>query len=130
MQNIPSSPDIFEELRSDLNVAISAAQRAGVTTDQLILDPGIGFGKSLEQNLAIINQLYELDFDFPIMLGTSRKSFIGRLTGREADERVFGTAASVALGIARGAHLVRVHDVGPMVEVARVADAIVHSQTV
>jgi dihydropteroate synthase len=125
MQEVEPSPDIFAEIEADFAAAISEATRRGVTRDRLILDPGIGFGKTLEQNLAILNRLDRLEgFGLPLMVGTSRKSFIGRLTGRPATERVFGTAASVAAAILRGAHLVRVHDVKEMAEVRRVTDAI------
>lgn len=129
MQVMPPSPDIFAEIGSDLRKAVSEATRRGVGYGQIVIDPGIGFGKTLEQNLAIINNLDRFEsFDLPLMIGTSRKSFIGRLTGRLADDRIFGTAASVAVAIARGAHLVRVHDVKEMAEVARIADAITGAQ--
>jgi dihydropteroate synthase len=129
MQVIAPSPDIFAEIESDLRKAISEASRRGVSPGRIIIDPGIGFGKTLEQNLAILNNLDRFEsLDLPLMIGTSRKSFIGRLTGRLADERIFGTAASVAIAIARGAHLVRVHDVREMAEVARIADAITDAE--
>jgi dihydropteroate synthase len=125
MQVMEPSPDIFAEIESDLRKALSEAKRKGVNSERIIIDPGIGFGKTLEQNLNILNNLDRFNsLDLPIMVGTSRKSFIGRLTGREADERIFGTAASVAVAITRGAHIVRVHDVKEMVEVARITDAI------
>lgn len=125
MQQVEPSRDIFAEIESDLTAAVQKAMRAGITPDQIVLDPGVGFGKTLEQNLEIINRLDQfLGLGFPVMIGTSRKSFIGRITGRTASDRLFGTAASVAASILRGAHLVRVHDVKSMVEVARVTDAI------
>jgi dihydropteroate synthase len=125
MQKLAPSPDIFAEIEFDLDVAIRLAEARGVARDQLIIDPGIGFGKTLDQNLAIINHLDRFEvFDLPLMIGTSRKSFIGRLTGKADGERIMGTAASVASGIIRGAHLVRVHDVKQMVEVVRVTDAL------
>ncbi len=125
MQALAPSPDIFAEIESDLDVAIRLAEARGVGRDQIIIDPGIGFGKTLDQNLAIINHLDRFEaFDLPLMIGTSRKSFIGRLTGRVEGERVMGTAASVAAAIIRGAHIIRVHDVKQMVEVARVTDAL------
>lgn len=128
MQNIEPSRDIFAEMESDLGAAIRAAAASGVGREQLILDPGIGFGKTLEQNLSILNHLDRLNsFDLPLMIGTSRKSFIGRLSGRPESDRVMGTAASVAVGIVRGAHITRVHDVKAMAEVARIADAIVNA---
>ena len=108
MQTLAPSPDIFAEIESDLDVAIR-----------------LGFGKTLDQNLAIINHLDRFEaFDLPLMIGTSRKNFIGKLTGHVEGERVMGTAASVAAAIIRGAHIIRVHDVKQLVEVARVTDAL------
>lgn len=128
MQQIEPSLDIFAEVESDLTKAITLASERGVGRDCLILDPGIGFGKTLEQNLAILNRLDRFaSLGLPLMIGTSRKSFIGRLTGKPANERAFGTAASVAVAIMNGAHIVRVHDVKEMVEVARITDAILNS---
>jgi len=125
MQKLAPSPDIFAEIEADLGVAIRLAESRGVGRDQLIVDPGIGFGKTLDQNLAIINHLDRFEvFDLPLMIGTSRKSFIGKLTGRLEGERGMGTAASVAAAIIRGAHIIRVHDVKQMVDVARVTDAL------
>jgi dihydropteroate synthase len=125
MQKIEPSLDIFAEIESDLTTAIHIAESRGVERSQIVIDPGIGFGKTLEQNLAIINHLERFEcLELPLMIGTSRKSFIGRLTGQPEGERVFGTAASVAAAILRGAHIVRVHDVKQLVEVARVTDAI------
>jgi dihydropteroate synthase len=128
MQQLEPSRDILSEIGSDLKLAAERAMARGVGRDQIVLDPGIGFGKTLEDNLAIINQLGRFSaLGFPLMIGTSRKSFIGRLTGKPPAERLFGTAASVALAIAKGAHLIRVHDVAEMAEVARVTDAIIEA---
>jgi dihydropteroate synthase len=130
MQKIEPSPDIFAEIESDLAEAIMKAESRGVARDKLVIDPGIGFGKTLDQNLAILNHLDRFSsFNLPLMIGTSRKSFIGRITGRAEDDRVFGGAASIAIAILRGAHLVRVHDVKQMADAARVADAIVNEQS-
>lgn len=129
MQKIEPSSDIFEEIKTDFSTAIAEAESQGVSRDRIILDPGIGFGKTLEQNLAIINHLGRFaEFQMPLMIGTSRKSFIGRLTGRVEDHRLFGTAASVAAAIIRGAHLVRVHDVKEVFDVVRVTDAILAAE--
>lgn len=126
MQKIKPSDDIFVEIESDLRTAIRVAESRGVAPEQIIVDPGIGFGKTLEQNLAILNHLDRFDgFNLPMMIGTSRKSFIGRLTGQREPDRIFGSAASIAIAILRGAHLVRVHDVRQMVEAVRIADAII-----
>jgi dihydropteroate synthase len=131
MQKIQPSQDIFAEIKTDLSDAVRKAVNAGVRRECIVLDPGIGFGKTLEQNLEIINRLDWLEaLGFPLMIGTSRKSFIGRLTGRAADERVFGTAASVCASILRGAHFVRVHDVREMVEVALVSDSVLTGPSV
>jgi dihydropteroate synthase len=125
MQNLEPSADIFAEIESDLGQAIDAATSAGVARDKLIIDPGIGFGKTMEQNLDILKHLDRIEsIGLPIMIGTSRKAFIGRLTGHPEGDRVFGTAASVVVAILHGAHMVRVHDVKEMVDVARIADAL------
>ena len=129
MQKIEPSLDIFGEIEADFNTSIREAESRGVRREKIILDPGIGFGKTLEQNLSILNHLHRFEkFGMPLMIGTSRKSFIGRLTGRPESDRVFGTAASVALAISRGAHIVRVHDVKEMSEVARITDAILAAE--
>lgn len=125
MQKIEPSPEIFAEIISDLGSAVGLAMQRGVSRDRIVIDPGIGFGKTLEQNLAILNHLERFEsFDLPLMIGTSRKSFIGRITGRKENDRLFGSAASIAIAILRGAHLIRVHDVKQMSDVARIADAI------
>lgn len=128
MQKIAPSTDIFLEIERDIGAAVTEAERRGVARKQIIFDPGIGFGKTLDQNLAILNLLGRFEsLALPIMIGTSRKSFIGRLTGQPESDRIFGTAASVSSAILRGAHIVRVHDVKEMVEVARVTDAIINA---
>jgi dihydropteroate synthase len=125
MQKLPPSRDIFAEIQSDLYIALRVAEARGVEHGQLILDPGIGFGKTPEQNLAILNHLDRFEpFNLPLMIGTSRKGFIGKLTGRAEGERIYGTMATVAAAILRGAHMVRVHDVREIVDVVHVTDAI------
>ena len=125
MQKMPPSADIFAEIDADLGRAIHLAVRAGVDCGQIIIDPGVGFGKTLEQNLQIIRRVDHFSgLGRPIMIGTSRKSSIGRLTGRAQTDRVFGTAASVTAAILAGAHIVRVHDVREMADVVKVADAL------
>lgn len=126
MQKTEPSPDIFVEISSDLGAAIRLAESRGVSRDRIIIDPGIGFGKTQDQNLAILSHLERFNsFNLPLMIGTSRKSFIGRITGRPEDDRAFGGAASIAIAILRGAHMIRVHEVKQMVQTARIADAIV-----
>ncbi len=126
MQDRPSYDDVMGEISSYLSGAVAAAREAGIDDDKIIVDPGIGFGKTLEHNLIILRDLEKLRLlGKPILVGTSRKSFIGVLTGRDAERRIFGTAASVAAAIMNGADIIRVHDVDQMRDAARVMDAIV-----
>jgi len=125
----PAKGDIVAEVRADLERGIELALKAGVPREDIILDPGIGFGKTVEQNLALVGRLQELKaLGWPLLLGTSRKSFIGAVLDLPAKERLEGTAATVAIGIARGADIVRVHDVGPMVRLCRMSDAVVRGR--
>jgi dihydropteroate synthase len=118
--------DLIADVRESLEESVGLGVRAGVAAERIICDPGIGFGKTREQNLEIIRRLAEFrGLGHPILIGPSRKSFIGKTLDLPVDERLEGTAAAVALSIAGGADLVRVHDVGAMVRVARMADAIV-----
>jgi dihydropteroate synthase len=106
--------------------SLDLARKAGVDRNKIIIDPGIGFGKTLAQNLEAVRRIRELDcLGLPVLLGTSRKSMIGKTLDLPPGQRVEGTAATVALGIANGVDIVRVHDVKEMVRVARMADAIV-----
>jgi dihydropteroate synthase len=117
--------DLIGEISDSLRESVELARAAGITDDRIILDPGIGFGKTREENLEIIRRLPELrQLGFPLLIGPSRKSFIGKTLDLPAGERLEGTAAAVALSIAGGADMVRVHDVKAMVRVARMADAI------
>jgi len=118
--------DVVDDVLRDLIAAADRCVRAGIPAEHVILDPGIGFGKTPEHNLAILGALPRLTaLGFPTLVGTSRKSTIGRLTGREVDRRAFGTAATVALAAAAGVDIVRVHDVAEQRDVVRVTDAIV-----
>jgi dihydropteroate synthase len=118
--------DIMTEVIADLEKSIALAEKAGVVEKNIIIDPGIGFGKSLEQNLEIIRRLAELkSLNTPILLGTSRKSVIGLVLDLPPDQRLEGTAATVAIGIANGADIIRVHDVKQMARVCRMSDAII-----
>jgi dihydropteroate synthase len=118
--------DLLADICRELMESVSLARVAGIADERIILDPGIGFGKTVEQNLELLNRLDEIRaLGFPILLGTSRKSFIGYTLDLPADQRAAGTAATVAIGIARGADIVRVHDVGQMAQVASMADAII-----
>lgn len=128
LHTLPPVEDIMSEVASGLKQSIEEAERRGVQRQAIVLDPGIGFGKSQEQNLELIARLDELapTFpDFPFLVGTSRKSFIGRLlNGAPTEERLHGTMATVTAAVLKGAHIVRVHDVRAALETALVADAI------
>ncbi len=131
MQSLPASPDILAEIEVWAQEAVARARDSGVSSDKIILDPGIGFGKTAAQNLEILGNLDRLAAaGFPILVGTSRKSFIGAIAKKPANELVWGTAASVVASIIYGAHMVRVHDVGAMREVADITDAIVGSREI
>ncbi len=127
MQQNPVYTDVVGEIMAYLEEGIELAIKAGVDQEKIVIDPGIGFGKNLEHNLMLISRLDEFkSLGRPILLGTSRKKFIGTVLDIPVpDQRVDGTAATVALGIAKGAGIVRVHDVGRMVNVARMTDAII-----
>jgi dihydropteroate synthase len=128
MQQLPPAEDIMSEVIDGLRESIAIAQQHGVAPQSIAVDPGIGFGKTADQNVELIAKLDQLtrEFtDFPIMLGTSRKSFIGKLLdGAPADQRLYGTIASITAAVLKGAHLVRVHDVKAAVEALKVADAV------
>lgn len=118
--------DPTAEVIADLRSAVERAVEAGVSRDKLLVDPGIGFGKRAPHSLDVMNRLGQLRaFDLPVVIGTSRKSFIGEVLDLPVEERLEGTAATVALSVAYGADIVRVHDVPEMVRVAKMADAIV-----
>jgi len=118
--------NLLEDVKRELLYSVELALKAGIEESRIILDPGIGFGKTREHNLELINRLDEIRaLGFPVLLGTSRKSFIGFTLDLPADQRVEGTAATVAVGITRGADIIRVHDVKEMARVAKMTDAIV-----
>lgn len=117
--------DLLEDVKRELLGSVEIAHKAGILDEHIILDPGIGFGKTVEQNLDLTNRLAEIRaLGYPVLFGPSRKSFIGYTLDLPPDQRVEGTAAAVAIGVARGADIVRVHDVTEMVRVARMTDAI------
>jgi dihydropteroate synthase len=118
--------NLLEDVKHELLESVALARAGGVPDKRIILDPGIGFGKTVEQNLELIDRLGEIrELGYPILLGPSRKSFIGYTLDLPPDQRIEGTAASVAIGIARGADIVRVHDVDYMSRVALMTDALV-----
>lgn len=118
--------NLIEDVKRELLASVEIAKKAGVEERRIILDPGIGFGKTREHNLELINRLDEIRaLGYPVLLGPSRKSFIGFTLDLPADQRVEGTAAAIAVGITRGADIVRVHDVKEMSRVARMTDALV-----
>jgi dihydropteroate synthase len=118
--------DLLEDVKSELMDSVALAHKAGIPEEMIILDPGIGFGKTVEQNLELIRRLDEIRaLGYPVLLGPSRKSFIGYTLDLPPDDRVEGTAAAVAVGITRGADIIRVHDVPQMIRIARMTDAIV-----
>lgn len=118
--------DLIEDICAELLESVALAHKQGVPDESIILDPGIGFGKTVPQNLELMNRLNEIKaLGYPLLVGPSRKSFIGYTLDLPPDERVEGTAAAVAVCIDRGADIVRVHDVEVMVRVARMTDAIV-----
>ena len=132
MQKKPWAKDVMKDVSRGLRESVAIARRAGVRKSQIILDPGIGFGKSFAQNYELLAKLPELArLGYPLLVGTSRKGFLGATLARNgkslpADERIWGTAATVAASILQGAHIVRVHDVEEMVQVARVTDCLLH----
>ena len=120
--------DIIAAMRTFFLRSLAIADAAGLARENIILDPGIGFGKTAEQNLQVIKRMDELvsyeGADYPVLLGASRKSFIGAALGLPVEERMEATGAACVLGIARGACIMRVHDVKPIVRMFRMADAV------
>jgi len=118
--------DLIEDIKRELLESVEIARQAGVPDEHIILDTGIGFGKTVPQNLELLNRTGEIRaLGFPVLIGSSRKSFIGYTLDLPPDERAEGTAATVSVAITRGADIVRVHDVGVMARVAKMTDAIV-----
>jgi dihydropteroate synthase len=121
--------DLLQDVKSELLESVELANRAGINPEKIILDPGIGFGKTVSQNLELLNRLDEIrELGYPVLLGPSRKSFIGYTLDLPPEERVEGTAATVAVGIVRGADIVRVHDVRELIRVVRMTDAILQAR--
>jgi len=126
MQRDPRYGDVVADVKAFLAERMEAAMRAGVKEERIYLDPGIGFGKTIEHNLELLRRLHELtDLGRPLVIGTSRKSFLGRITGRDVTERVHATVATCVMAYERGASVFRVHDVAAVADALKVADATV-----
>jgi dihydropteroate synthase len=130
MQKGPFARDVVKHVLQGLRKSVFIARKAGVAKSQIILDPGIGFGKSYAQNYELLQKLAQLaKLGYPLLVGTSRKGFLGATLARDGkpalpEERIWGTAATVTASILNGAHIVRVHDIAEMVQVARAADCV------
>ena len=131
MQLAPCYDDVFAEVSEFFDERIRYAMAHGIVRRQIILDPGIGFGKLLEHNLTLLAQLCRFEqFECPLMVGVSQKAFLGQLVGRQVQERQWATAAAVAISVDRGAGILRVHDVKAMKDVVEVAAAISRQPTI
>jgi dihydropteroate synthase len=129
MQQLTDYDDVVAEVRSYLAERVEAAASAGIERERIAIDPGLGFAKTAEQSVLVMKKIGAfLDIRRPLVVGPSRKSFIGKVLGTEVDDRLEGTAGAVAWLAAHGSHIVRVHDVKEMVRVVRVVDAIRHAE--
>jgi dihydropteroate synthase len=128
MQDAPHYEDVVGEVKSFLAQRVALAQSMGIPSDHIMVDPGIGFGKTCNHNLRILANIDEiLKLNQPLMIGLSRKGFIGELTGKPVAEREIGNAAAMAMVVWQGAHILRVHDVAAMKDAIRVAQALRNS---
>ncbi len=126
MQNNPHYDNLISEIIDYFNKSISIAKSAGVDEKNIILDPGIGFGKTVNDNLEIIRNISKFKrIGYPVLLGTSRKSFIGKITGAEVNDRLAGSIASISIGIMNGVDIVRVHDVKETRQAIEIIDRII-----
>lgn len=134
MQKGPFARDVMKDILEGLRRSVATARKAGVAKSQIIIDPGIGFGKSYAQNYEVLQKLAQLvKLGYPLLVGTSRKGFLGATLASDGkpappEDRIWGTAATVTASILNGAHIVRVHDVAEMVQVARVADCVLDTR--
>jgi dihydropteroate synthase len=132
MQTGPFARNVMKDVKQGLRRSVAAARKSGVAKSQIILDPGIGFGKSFAQNYQLLQELPQLaKLGYPLVVGTSRKGFLGAALAHDGkpappEERIWGTAATVTASILNGAHIVRVHDVAEMVKVSKVADCLLN----
>jgi dihydropteroate synthase len=130
MQSKARYKDVVREVIEELKISVEKCLEIGIKKDRIIVDPGIGFAKTVEQNLCLIRHLNRLNIlHCPILLGTSRKSFIGQILKSDVEKRLMGTAATVTAGVMQGAHIVRVHDVRSIKETLKVTDAILNART-
>lgn len=130
MQRTASYTYVVEDVRAFLAARLEVAQQAGIPRDRILLDPGIGFGKNCEHNVTLLNHLGAFQtLGRPIVVGVSRKAFLGKILGRTIDERLMGTAGAVAVAIMKGARVVRVHDVAPIRDVVKIVEAIMSSSS-
>lgn len=131
MRSLTHYDDLVGEILEDLRISVEKCLDSGVNSDRIIVDPGLGFAKTAQQNFFILKELSQFKkINKPILVGPSRKSFIGIATGQKVTDRLWGTAASVALAAAGGAHIIRVHDVKEMRQAAQVADAVLNPELV
>jgi dihydropteroate synthase len=123
-ERIDGALDIFEDMKRFFAAAVEQASRAGIGEDQIVLDPGIGFGKTLEQNLSILGQLERMnEYGFPVLLGASRKSFIGKISPSEPGDRLGGSVVTTVFAALAGISIVRVHDVAAHIQALKVVEA-------
>lgn len=129
MQDAPQYDDVLDDVGHFLQHQIERCQAAGIGLDQIILDPGFGFGKAVEHNLRLLNNMRQLHrFGLPLLVGTSRKSMIDHVLNRPVDQRLAGSLATVAMGVQQGGHIFRVHDVRATVDVVRMTEAILNER--
>ncbi len=125
MQDRPEYDNVVEEVAAFLQHQIVRCQQVGINTNRILLDPGFGFGKTLEHNLQLLNRVEKLHaLGLPLLIGTSRKSMIGQALNREVDQRLYGSLATAVLGVTKGAKVIRVHDVAATVDAVRMTEAV------
>ena len=125
MQQSPSYADVVREVKDFLSARVAAAEGAGIARDRIVIDPGFGFGKSVEHNLELLRHLAELnDMGIPVLTGWSRKSSLGRITGRAAEDRLAASLAAALIAVKNGAQIVRVHDVAATRDALAVWEAV------
>lgn len=124
MQQAPTYLDVVKEIKAFLDARVHSCRAAGLAADRIVIDPGFGFGKNLEHNLTLLRRLRELGSAWPVMVGLSRKSMVGHLTGRPSNERLYGSVALAVIAVMNGARIVRAHDVAATVDAIRTVTAV------